>query len=498
MTTNFRAERLRGVLSAFLSGERAITKQNTKQNTKLFLEAISSQPDTLRTVERLLSSPNGLKTLQLTLFSDVSSHFLNVQATELLLYMQSPDLAVVGGGSLLQSILLSIVDPPIFWNAMVEAQKAATLTNRAVQCFAWLLLQLICLPTERASDFYTIAQDEMLQESLSKSPDTSVQILGNKIKRTMHTISSRGRAAEESGPGGRHDNDSDDIRKISILPTQDELLSSDAPFLRHASKIEELDESSRLGVHIDNQFRLLREDMLRDLKDELQIALGSKKGRSRGLLIDNLIFEGATCDGRNPWALKFSCSRDLPRMPKTDRLEFLGKNQNFLRHQSVSCMVVDGQVTALVSIERDKNLLAQQPSIVCVQYTGDKLLQVLIALKKGKNIKLIQLNTAIFAYEPVLKQLQRTKLLALEDELMSLKSASASTLGTAQIHLVVDTVKGNESRELKKILKLPKSTKLDTSQTNCFVAGLSQRLSLIQGPPGARSCFEVLYHAHAT
>ena len=64
------------------------------------------------------------------------------------------------------------------------------------------------------------------------------------------------------GPGGRHDNDFADIRKIAILPTSDELASSGSdPFLSLASEIEpSLRLPDGLTFHVDRQFRLLRED----------------------------------------------------------------------------------------------------------------------------------------------------------------------------------------------------------------------------------------------
>ena len=482
-----RAERLHGMLNKFLSGERAVVKQNTR----LFLEAFCSQSNAVRTVERLLRSNSGLKALQSALFSDASSSFLNAQPTDLLLYIQDRDLALVGGGSLLRDVLLSIVDPPIFWDAFVEAHRGKTLTKRAVQCFAWLLLQLIHLSTESASSFYATAQDDSIQQSLLDSLDPDVRSIGKKIKSTMSIMSSHGLGSGDSTPGGRHDNDDEDIRKISIFPTKDELLSSKAPFIRRASEVEDIAESTRLGVHIDNQFRLLREDMLRDLKEELQTALGSRKGRSRGLHIDGLMLEDIDCDDKNPWTLMLKCSGDLPRMPKDDRtvrLKFLREHPNFLRHQSVSCMLVDSQVTALVSINRKEHLLARIPPAVCVQCTEEKSLHdLLVSLKKARPIRLVQLNTATFAYEPVLRQLQNTKLLALGNDLVSSTKVSASALDTAGLQAVIDIVEQDYSQELKTLLSLPRRTTLDASQAKCFVAGLSQRLSLIQGPPGEQT-----------
>jgi hypothetical protein len=47
-----------------------------------------------------------------------------------------------------------------------------------------------------------------------------------------------------------------------------------------------------LAFHVDRQFRLLREDMLRDLREDNQVALMIKKGRCRGLCVENLSMYG--------------------------------------------------------------------------------------------------------------------------------------------------------------------------------------------------------------
>lgn len=109
------------------------------------------------------------------------------------------------------------------------------------------------------------------------------------------------RKPQENGPGGRHDNDFNDIRKISIFPTADEL-ATDNPFLPRAIEIaEHLKGPDGLAFHIDGQFRLLREDMLRDLREEIQIALMIKKGRRKGFSVENLSLTEIHSDGRQPW-----------------------------------------------------------------------------------------------------------------------------------------------------------------------------------------------------
>jgi len=158
-------------------------------------------------------------------------------------------------------------------------------------------------------------------------------------------------------------------------------------------------------MHIDSQFRLLREGLLRDLREELQVALGSKKGRRSGLFIDGLAIDGLECDNRQSWALRLQCLNDLSRLPTVDhaqRKKFIDENRNLLKHESLACLIADRQVTALVTINRNQELLACSPPFICVQFPGaeESITRALICLKLAKSIQLVQLNTASFALSP--------------------------------------------------------------------------------------------------
>lgn len=71
---------------------------------------------------------------------------------------------------------------------------------------------------------------------------------------------------DQKPPGGRHDNDHADIRKIKIMPTYEEILSNEAEFLPSRDDCEVAD-MSRLQALFDRHFRLLREDTIGQLRD---------------------------------------------------------------------------------------------------------------------------------------------------------------------------------------------------------------------------------------
>lgn len=481
--------RLRTLFNRVLSGEQEISGL---RSSKLFIEAFCDQPDPVQCIQRLISSPRGLPALQSALRSDVTADFFNTSATALIRYIQARELGFICQGTFLRDFILVITDPPIFWDAFVKTQQLGKLKLEAVNCFAWLLLQLVSLPTDKSQAYYVIGKDPSIQKALIESPELNVRIMGQKLRHIMNTIENPAQFGCD-GPGGRHDNDFADIRKITIVPTPDEIESKEPAYLRRATEIDECAKPGRLAMHIDNQFRLLREDMLRDLKAELHVVLGLKKGHRKGLSIDGLVMKGIDCDARRKWTIHFQCMKDFPQLihVKTQQRQvYFEEHRNLLGHQSLACLIADGKLAALVTLNRNEELLAKQPPIIGVQFSGreDCIAKALLALKSAHRVLLVQLNTAVFAYEPVLRQLQDTKHLLLQDEIMfwdsETKLRNSSISFHDEIAKLIAKVRHHPSCELKDVLGLSKRTQLDGSQAQCLLAGLTQRLSLVQGPPG--------------
>lgn len=111
-----------------------------------------------------------------------------------------------------------------------------------------------------------------------------------KIKHVLSIHEENSSDLEENGPGGRHDNDFWEIGKIFIMPTPDEVLATARPFIRVSQAIEEAAAGvPQVRMFIDNQFRLLREDMVGEIREELRkVARTNKSGYQKGVIIDNL------------------------------------------------------------------------------------------------------------------------------------------------------------------------------------------------------------------
>ena len=292
----------------------------TPQNSNLFIEAVCSQADPPTCVHEIISSQNGLPAVQACMRFSISPIFLNGRATELLRYLQAPALKTICGGDLLRQVILRIVKPPIFWNVFVRAYRDGSLQDVAIESFAWLLVELVSLPLEQSLEYHDLAQDLTARELLLSSPHFGVRTMSQKIKHILSTLNLATPVDGECGPGGRHDNDLVDFRQISVLPTADELTSAEPPFLLVAEAVEDPDRRlSRLAVHLDNQFRLLREDMLGEIREEIQIVLGLRKGHHKVLVIDGLVPVDIDCGvptRRQEWGMQFLCKSDVPRLFK--------------------------------------------------------------------------------------------------------------------------------------------------------------------------------------
>ena len=272
------------------------------------------QSDAADCLYKLNKSKAGLPAIQIAMRMDLSPDFMNGPGAKVLAHFQPPELKELDGGRPLQQLVTKIADPPIFWDAFVKSFKEGKLKEQATLCFAWLLLQLVSLPGNEADKYLPIAQDTTIVDSLAASQNNDTRTIAHKIRHIVSAYSTGILVAGDYGPGGRHDNDFEDFREIAILPTADEITSKEQPFYRHS---DELDDpatiDTRLGTYLDNHFRLLREDMVHDMREELEIVQGKKKGHGMGLMVGGLklvdLYHGTSPDRPVKWGIQLKCSR---------------------------------------------------------------------------------------------------------------------------------------------------------------------------------------------
>jgi hypothetical protein len=488
---NPKAAKLSKLFGAIISGKQPLNSQNNS----LFLEAIYTSPDPAGCVDSIINSTKGLTSLQSSLRMDMSTPFLNDTAAKVVQAFAAQEVSSIASGTHVQKVVMSIVDPPIFWGALMRAFKDGQLGPRAQKAFAWLLLQLVLLPLDKAGEYVELAQNPSIIDVLAASPDTDVRAIVSKISYCVKNLGTGSHSDLQNGPGGRHDNDHADFREIAILPTAAELEStSEKAFLRPSSWLDDPStEKTRVPDHLDNQFRLLREDMVSEMRDEVQIALGKKKRNHRGFVIDGVTLKNTYYRGSDnrecKWALTFQCKADLWQLRKCKdakaRTAYIKDNPRFMKHHSLTCLLIGGQAAAFPSVIRDEALLAQKPPTIVLRFDDKRsTVNALIRLRSAENIKLLQIDTAVFSYEPILTALQEKKGLPLEEEILFFNES----MGLSRpIHYPYSLVKAiqYQTTDLQSLLRTPKPINLDQAQMDALVNALSQRVALIQGPPGA-------------
>lgn len=491
-----RLVRLSRALDGVLLGKTPVTKRNYLQ----FLEAIVAQTDPPSCLNKLFSSPQGVPSIQAAMRFDVSVSFLNGPATEILIYLSCPELPSIGSGEFLKRILLAIVDPPYFFSAFVDAFRAYRLDDKAHVAFAWLLLQLVLFTgTEEASTYLDLGQDPKIIDPLLASAIPEVRAYAEKVKHVVQTRSVGDFDDAEYGPGGRHDNDKPNFREIAIIPTADEITSKQAPFMRKSVEIENSDAvETRVADYLDNHFRLLREDMIYEIREELQKILDNKRKSQRVSPIDGLRLASVHYTIDQPaqqkwktgrWSVLLRRASEFPhfvRLSNSKRKDWLRDNRRFLKHRSLACILREKVIIAFATIDRNEDLLAESPNpVIVLQFEGESnTVKALMKMKDATNLTLVPVDTAVFAYEPILKTLQNSRTLPLSEEMLFWDAAQQPAVVHRAPTVIENLIRQDPAAELQDMLQTPKSIKLDPTQSNSFLAGLTQAIAIIQGPPG--------------
>ena len=490
--TELKSNRLRKLFTAITNGRRAV---KSSDDAKLFLEAICHQQDRPGCIERLVAAPQGLQALKMSLRSDVSSTFINESSGSLLRYIADDSVRQLCSGQLVQDILLVVLEPPTFWNALEKCYDERTLSPSGIHAFACLLVELLFSlpPSLLPLNTYDIAEKALDTGGLLDSSSTDIRSLAYKIQDAVRCRASSGTLLGTIKPGGRHDNDFEDFRKIAIFPTTDEFLAKEQPFYRQSDAVFETEPEKRAAVHLDNQFRMLREDMLGELRNDLKIVGRSKQGRRGSLRLTNLVFHGVDCGTekkRKQASIALRCYQGLPDlsgMTQDERKKYYADNRTFLKHMSLGCLLCSKEIVAFATVDRNEDLLSEDTPIILLRIFGDSaFMKTLISLKTihQQKFEFVQVDTPFFAYEPVLKCLQEKSSLPFPNELLGLVEPGQIAKSPIAPEQVVSEIEGNQGCNLRELLHLPKDVILDRSQTESLVAGLSHSVSLIQGPPG--------------
>ena len=286
-----RSSQLAALFNSVIRGK---VQVESKAQAKRFFEAICDQDDHSGCVEKLVASSYALAAFKTGLRLDISASFINSTVSPLLNYLSDPLLKQLCQGQFLKQLLVIIADPPTLINAFSTLLDRHSLDDSATCAFGWLVNELLILSPCQGfdPDFKALASKATESRVFLDSPSRETRLLGHKIEKFLQLHSLHPKLTGVASAGGRHDNDFVDFRKIEILPTEDELMSQEQAFYRRADDVMQEPHSNRPAAHLDNQFRLLREDMLGELRHDLQVALGQSKARRPIMKLEKLYPSG--------------------------------------------------------------------------------------------------------------------------------------------------------------------------------------------------------------
>lgn len=495
---------LPGLFRATIYGKRQIA---TTKDAKLFLESLQNEDPPSLCIEKLLSSPSGLNCVAQSVRIDLSASFARDHTLKLLAYLSDPGVEALADGLLLKQVLEALVQPPTMWRRLVDLCLKREIQGDDIAPFVWMLVQLV-------SSSLTLAEKSILDDArsviasgiLSQSSSHAVREFGYKLVKLVQLTSSATHinSSQSATPGGRHDNDFANFRDIAIYPTTDELLSTKTPFYRTADEVFEVGEDAREGVLIDNQFRLLREDMLAELREDMQIATGRKKSKRKPLVLGGLVPVGLDLEakGRNkPCTLAVRCHTGLEQLKKLEtgrRKKYLSDHPSLLKHQAFGVLYRGDEVYGFAFVERDIDRLCKSPPEVLLQFTEEvSFRKALSALKVPQDIQFTLVGTPVFAYEPVLRGLKEIRELPLEDVLLNLEDRTTDFTPASGVLAIIRRLEsGSKTVYLGAQCSADglhrsgrQHVEFDDSQRVSLINALSSPVSIIQGPPGTGKSF---------
>ena len=479
--------KLQNLFNDVVNGKRKIS---TPADSQLFLEAMQKRQPPSLCIELIISRSSGLEAIRCCVRVGLTLDFVQSHTLKLIDYLSNPDIKALADGQFLQELLLVIVQPPTVWNTLVNLFLAHSLSEEDLRPFSWLVLELISLPSKLGLDILNDVQAIVKDGSLIQAKAHEVRELGYKIQKAFQIRSCSSSTDQTNSPGGRHDNDFTNFREIAIYPTTDEFLATAKPFYRKAEEVFEVGKAERASIHLDNQFRLFREDMLAELRNDFQIASGRKKGRTSALKLGNLIVVGIETEDKNrgkKCSLAVQCFSGLEKLLEMDvpgRRQFLDDNRNFLKHQAFGALCCGNDIYGFAFVDRNLDLLVKEPPVVLLQFTDSQALsKALLALKSVEGVQFILVDTPVFAYEPVLNGLKDVIDLPLQEMLLDSQSRDSYKPVTAVQSLALK-LRSNSIAEEEEISLGSKGVKIDKSQLDSLLNALMSTVSIIQGPPG--------------
>ncbi|UKZ95690.1 uncharacterized protein TrAFT101_010512 [Trichoderma asperellum] len=498
-----RAARLENIFYSFIKGDRAI---QSSHDAKLFFEAVDvicEHKSAAVCMECILARKDGPQTVRDAVRSNLSIAFITSSTATFINQVCQAQVKILNDGNFLERLLKEILSPPTFWTAFLDLYTSNQLSDSGLIAFASLCLEIV---SSSSPEILALSHDvESLtgKLSLSRSPSEAVRALGYRIDKIIQVRKGSATASirMDYSPGGRHDNDFADFRQISIFPTADEVSSKEDPFLQRLDDVFEVSRDERAINHLGWLFRLLREDMIADLKEDLQIAWGQKKARRKPLAFGalNLVDYDIGADrSAKPFTLLLQCQEGIsfPQNIRTKEAKkrYLEDSRHIVKHNSVGALCLDKSIIAFGSIVRNEDWLIQNPPKIGIQFTDNPGLKGAVQALMGPNchqLKFYVVDTATFAYEPILQRLKEITEIPIENVILDPTGPPSRYDAPPRLYEFVLSLKSallrQESFSLES--KLGIKVQIRDAQLMSLINGLESPVGQIQGPPGTGKSF---------
>jgi len=314
-------------------------------------------------------------------------------------------------------------------------------------------------------------------------------------------------------PGSRdHDNDKECFRAISIVPTVSELQCTESAYLPPAFGSTYLENTQ--AIALDRQFRLMREDLIGTVKEELKAEFSMATKQRRRMLPDPHIVDF----GMKPEphvvirvSIPYRLEQRIKSMKNAEASKFFddGPGARILQKGTLVLLVHDASENSSHSKSRNRDILISAVGTIVerkspmkvvkikgnvpgkfkrvlevgVNLTPDSmkaispLLQNLKDRKEGVSMvgrtgALFNASAGMFSLEPILKALVRMDQVPMHDQLIHLKQPICpSSIAHG----------GKAFNDLS--LELQESVASDQSQKRALEEILKSNTVLVQGPP---------------
>ena len=295
-------------------------------------------------------------------------------------------------------------------------------------------------------------------------------------------------------PGTReHDNDPQDFREIQIVPTTAELACGEQPYLPPVDGSEFIENKE--AALLDRHFRLLREDMLGPVREEL-IEESKRVPSEHRRLYARPIMVRIGVQPRPQIVLRVSMTARLngrtSKMTVQAAKDFFDSGPG-RRVFGTDSLVIMAKKTGKRLIPTGVGVVVARRDIVCIEkgrvgrhlevgvhFASESMSNVVTSLKglafrkHGVQVAdyLYNASASFFTYEPVLQSLQEMTNVPFADVLVHLRSPPPLQLAHAQYSVAT----------LSKSLQA--AVQSDPSQRDALQLALDSPVVLVQGPPG--------------